>query len=111
MNIEFVKNNLLQSLTKKEVLKGTVKSLAIGLVLFVLGLGGIVALGVLGAKSGTGNWAIVIGIGSVLLMIPSALLLGIGFQCLRLSMVGIYSLLVSKPVFGFTVVVDFRRKP
>jgi len=47
--------------------------------------------------------------GCIFLMIPSALTLGIGIQCLTLSVTGIYSLIAGKPVYGFTVVVDFRR--
>jgi hypothetical protein len=105
-------NNLphvLQALTKTQVLKGAVMSGACGLVLFILGLAAIVSIGALGTISGTGMWAIAIGLGCVLLMIPSALLLGIGIQYLRLSIVSVYSLIVGKPVYGSTVVVDVSR--
>jgi len=43
-------------------------------------------------------------------MFSATLLLGIGIQHLRLSLVGIYSLIVGKQVYGFSVVVDTRKK-
>jgi cupin 2 domain-containing protein len=107
-------------LTKTEVVIGAVKSGIIGLALFVIGLAAIVSVGVFGTTGGTGIgfdpstgariWAVAIGVGCILLMLPSVLLLGIGIQHLRLSIVGGYSLIVGKPVYGFTVDVDFRPK-
>jgi hypothetical protein len=107
-------------LATTEVVKGAVKSGFIGLVLSVLGLAGRGSVGVFGSMRGTGIeaippagagiWAVAIGFGSILLMLPSALLLGIGIQHLRLSIVGIYSLIVGKPAYGFSVVVDIRRR-
>jgi len=61
------------------------------------------------SMSGIEIWAGV-HFGSILLMLPSALLLGIGIQHLRLSFVGLYSLIVGRPVYGFNVMVDTRRK-
>lgn len=86
-------------LSSKEVLKGALTSGLVGLGLLILGLAAIVSVGVWGAASGTGSWAIAIGLCGVLLMLPSALVLGIGIQCVRLSMVGFYSLIVGKPVY------------
>ncbi|WP_052561858.1 hypothetical protein [Gemmata sp. SH-PL17] len=57
-------------------------------------------LGLLGTMSGEGNLAAAIGVGCVLLMLPSAVIFGLGVACLNFSAVSAYSLLVGKPVYG-----------
>jgi hypothetical protein len=97
-------------LTTTAAAKGAVKSGFIGLGLSALGLAGIGSVGVFGSMRGTGIWAVPIHFGSILLMFSAALLLGIGIQHLRLSFVGLYSLIVGRPVYGFDVMVDTRKK-
>lgn len=97
-----------QRLSKTEAVKGAVTSGIIGLGLFVLGLAAIVSIGLLGTFSGTGILAVVIGLGCVLLMLPSVLLVGVGVLHLSLSMVILYRLIVGKPVYAFTVGINFR---
>ena len=98
-----------QQLTKTEVAKAAVTNGIIGLGLFVLGLAAIVSIGELGTLSGTGILAVFIGLGCFLLMLPSVLLLGVGILHLSLSIVVLYSLIVGKPLYRFTLGIDLRR--
>jgi hypothetical protein len=101
----------LRPLRKKEVAKGAILSGIFGLGLFALGLTAMILIGLMGTMSGgAGVWAVVIGLGCVFLMFPSAVILGIGILLLNLSATGMYSLIVGKPVYGITTVVDFRPK-
>ncbi len=107
--IESHDNNLLnvsRELSKSEVMKGTVVSGIIGLGLSILGLAAIVSIGTFGTWSGPGISGVVIGLGCIVLMLPSALLLGTGILFLRLSIAGLYALIVGKPVYVFS---HFRR--
>ncbi len=72
-------------LTPRQVLTTTAATGAIGLGFLSLGLAGIVSAGMLGANSGSGIRAMVIGLGCVILMILSALALGLGVLCLLFS--------------------------
>lgn len=87
-------------LTNREVVQAATTTGIIGLGLFTVGLAGVVLLGLLGTMSGEGNPAAAIGVGCVLLMLPSAVILGLGVACLNFSAACAYSLLVGKPVYS-----------
>lgn len=84
-------------LTNREVVQAATTTGIIGFGLFTVGLAGVVLLGLLGTMSGEGNPAAAIGVGCVLLMLPSAVILGLGVACLNCSAAYAYSLLVGKP--------------
>ena len=87
-------------LTNREVVQAATTTGIIGFGLFTVGLAGVVLLGLLGTMSGEGKLAAAIGVGCVLLMLPSAVILGLGVACLNFSVASAYSLLVGKPVYG-----------
>jgi hypothetical protein len=86
-------------LTNREVVQAATTAGIIGFGLSTVGLAGVVLLGLLGTMSGEGNLAAAIGVGCVLLMLPSAVVLGLGVACLNFSAASAYSLLVGKPVY------------
>jgi hypothetical protein len=96
---------VVRQLTKKEVAKTAATSGIIGIVLFTLGLAALVAIGVLGSMREGRFQAIAIVLGSFVLLLPSAVILGSGICLLNLSVINLYALLVGKPVYG----VDYRR--
>lgn len=87
-------------LTNREVVQAAATAGVAGFALFTIGLAGVVLLGLLGTMSGEGNPAAAIGVGCVLLVLPSAVILGLGVVCLNVSAAYAYSLLVGKPVYG-----------
>ena len=86
-------------LTNREVVQAATTAGLIGFGLFTVGSAGVVLLGLLGTMSGDGIPAAAIGVGCVLLMIPSAVILGLGVACLNFSAAYTYSLLVGKSVY------------
>ncbi len=87
-------------LTNKEVAKAATITGVIGLGLLTVGLGAVVLLGLLGTMSEEGRPAVAIGVECILLMLPSATILGLGVVCLNFSAVCAYSLLIGKPVYS-----------